>query len=189
VMGRMLAYEWERVNRELELRRLKEQLRDAEKTDPATGVENRQSFLATVERDWLLTQRGTLSSYLVVVELSGLDAAKGQFGDAMGDLFLRDVARALQAVSRKTDAVGRVGDNRFAVLLVGCNGDAGAVAFINRMRIALARTMSERPATVDTAIGFHALADSTSASDALESAERIVHEAPSGPLEGALGPS
>jgi diguanylate cyclase len=50
VLGRILAYEFERVKRERELRRLREEARRQDVADPLTGVLHRRGFLEQLER-------------------------------------------------------------------------------------------------------------------------------------------
>lgn len=170
VMGRMLAHEWERVKRERELRRLRSLLRDQDVTDPVTGVADRDRFLASLEREWHITRRANISSYVVALSLPGLSSVVERLGPAMGDLLLKDVARALAAVARNTDVVGRVDADHFGVVLVHCHGEDGAAAFCQRLRTTLARLSSDRAASVQPAFGVCALGDAASHTEALESA-------------------
>ena len=58
VLGRILAYEFERVKRERELRRLREEVRRQDVADPLTGVLHRRGFLEQLEREWDLARGG-----------------------------------------------------------------------------------------------------------------------------------
>ena len=171
VLGRLLAYEWEGVNARAELRRLTEQLRDRSSTDPVTGLPNRQTFAEALDREWKLTERGTVESYLAVLQVRLLDDAKARFGDAMANLLLKDAAEVFSNAIRKTDHGGRVGDDTLAAVLVGCPVEAGAAAFARRFAATLERAISGRPASVELALGTCALAGSSSPGEALERAE------------------
>jgi diguanylate cyclase (GGDEF)-like protein len=176
ILGRILAYEFERVKRERELRRLREEVRRQDVADPLTGVLHRRGFLEEVEREWELAQRGSMESWLVAATLDGLPAVNERFGQAMGDLLIKDAARALAAVARGADVVGRVSGDQFAVLLVGCKGQEGADAFGGRLRIALERTTSERPASLELGLAVIPLAEADSPVGALEQAEALARE-------------
>lgn len=173
VLGRILAYEFERVKRERELRRLREEVRRQDVADPLTGVLHRRGFLEQLQRGWEHSQSGGLESWLVAATLEGLPAVNERFGQAMGDLLIKDAARALAAVARGADVVGRVSGDQFAVLLIGCKGQEGADAFGGRLRIALERTTSERPAALDLGVGMLPLADCPSPVVALAQAEAM----------------
>jgi diguanylate cyclase (GGDEF)-like protein len=176
VLGRMLAYEWERVKRELELRRLKDEARGQDDTDPLTGIAHRRAFVTRLEREWELNQRGSAESWLVVVTLTGLVEANERFGHAMGDLLLKDAARALGAVARGPDVVGRIGGDQFGAVLVGCKGAEGAAAFCDRLRLAMARVTGERPTVIESSYAVGALTESASAEAALQTAEAQARE-------------
>src|SRR5215207_888518 len=59
VGARLLSYEWESISARAELRRLAEAARDRASTDPVTGLPNRETLLAAIEREWELSKRGT----------------------------------------------------------------------------------------------------------------------------------
>jgi diguanylate cyclase (GGDEF)-like protein len=178
VAGRMLAYEWERVAREVELQRLRKHRGDPETTDPLTGVTKRQSFLSWLVHEWQAAHQGTVESYLVLFELEGREETVERFGDAMGDLLLKDVARALDGQARRTDIVGRVGGERLAAVLVGCKGEQGAKAFCNRVAMAFKSVTDDRPVEVDLVASAHNLGRLPSADRALELAGQTVRKVP-----------
>jgi diguanylate cyclase len=180
VFARLLAYEWERVRREHDLRKLRERLReDDTETDPITGLPNREAFLEALDREWHLAQRGTVSTYVAVLRINGFDEIASGNGRAIGNVLLKDVARSLAAVRRRADFAAAVGPNSFAVALIGCRDDAGVEAFVNRIKPALARATIDRPVTVSLVHGSHALGESDSAEDALTQAEQSVGATPS----------
>ena len=88
--GRLLTYEWESVRYRADLRRLEEKLRDPERTDPVTGLANKTSLMASADREWHLSQRGTVVSWLLVCEVHGLREVRESLGEAMADLILKD---------------------------------------------------------------------------------------------------
>ena len=93
--GRLLTYEWESVKWRADLRRLEEQLRDPERTDAVTGLPNRPSLLADIDREWRLSERGTVLSWVVVHEVRELEAIRESYGEAMVDLCSRTCRRRL----------------------------------------------------------------------------------------------
>jgi diguanylate cyclase (GGDEF)-like protein len=169
--ARLLAYEWESVKYRADLRRLEEQLRDPERTDKVTGLPNRPSFMPSVDREWRLSERGTVLSWVLALSVRNLDSIRDGYGDAMADLILKDVSGALRATVRATDHVGRIGDASVATVLVGCKGEDGAKAFFARFREVLSNVTGRRPVEVDIAYGAEPLAGATSPEQALERAE------------------
>jgi diguanylate cyclase (GGDEF)-like protein len=181
VAARLLSYEWESISTRAELRRLSEIARDRERTDPVTGLANRRTMLQAVAREWELGKRGTVMSYLVVCRIAGRSALRERAGDAAADLLLKDVSEVLAGGVRRTDHLGRVDDDLLAVVLVGCSAEAGAQAFVARCERALAGVTAGRPAPIELAYGFQALAGAGSGEEALAVAEQEAREAEARP--------
>jgi diguanylate cyclase (GGDEF)-like protein len=181
VAARLLSYEWESISTRAELRRLSEIARDRERTDPVTGLANRRTMLEAVAREWELGKRGTVMSYLVVCRIAGRSALRERAGDAAADLLLKDVSEVLAGGVRRTDHLGRVDDDLLAVVLVGCGAEAGAHAFVSRCERALAGVTAGRPAPIELAYGFQALAGAGSGEEALAVAEQEAREAEARP--------
>jgi diguanylate cyclase (GGDEF)-like protein len=177
VAARLLSYEWESISTRAELRRLSELARDRERTDPVTGLANRRSLLDAIDREWQLGRRGTVVSFLVVCRIAGRDSVRERAGDAAADLLLKDVAEVFAAGVRRTDHLGRVDDDLLATVLVGCKEPAGVLAFVTRCERALARVSGGRPAPIELAYGFQALADAPSHEEALTAAEQAARSA------------
>jgi GGDEF domain-containing protein len=177
VAARLLSYEWESISTRAELRRLSEIARDRERTDPVTGLANRRSLMEAIGREWELGRRGTVLSYLVVCRIAGREALRERAGEAAADLLLKDVAEVFGGGVRRTDHLGRVDDDLLAAVLVGCAVEPGAHAFVARCERALAGVTAGRPAPIELAYGFQALADTASGEDALALAEQAAREA------------
>ena len=171
VAARLLSYEWESISTRAELRRLGEIARDRDRTDSVTGLPNRASLLAALEREWELGRRGTVLSFLVVCRIAGRDALRARAGDAAADLLLKDVAEVFAGGIRRTDHLARVDDDLLTAVLVGCKEGTGALAFVARCERALAGVTAGRPAPIELAYGFRALAEAPSAAEALADAE------------------
>ena len=171
VGARLLSYEWESISSRAELRRLSEAARDHESTDPVTGLPNRETLLGAIEREWELSKRGTVESYVVVCHLHDRDALVERHGEAMTNLLLKDVAEVLGGAIRRTDYLARVSPNALSAVLVGCKGPDGALAFLGRAERALERVTEGRPANLQLSYGIQRFADANSTNEALELAE------------------
>ena len=181
--GRLLTYEWESVKWRADLRRLEEQLRDPERTDSVTGLPNKPSVVAALDREWRLSQRGTVLSWVIVVDVRDLGAVREGYGEAMVDLMLKDVSEALRGTVRRTDHLGRTGDSQFASVLVGCKGPEGAHAFFARFEEALAKVVRSRPVEVTFSYGAQALAGTATPEQALEIAEQAAAASQEGAVQ------
>ena len=175
VMARLLAQEFESDQTARELRQRAEEYRQFATTDALTGVANRRSFLESLEREWQLSHRGTVKSYVVIADLDGLKAANDRFGHALGDALLTEVARALTGAARVSDVVGRLGGDEFGVILIGCDGEADAATFCERARERLAVITHDRPGPVSISAGFNSLSDARSPERAMELADRAMY--------------
>ena len=87
------------------------------RTDPVTGLPNRNSFFMETERRQLALQSGAL----VLISVRDLKSVTDQFGQAGADLSLVAVAQRLQETLRAGDMAGRIGTNEFAVYLADCD--------------------------------------------------------------------
>jgi diguanylate cyclase len=180
IAARMLAYEWEHVTREGKLRRLLQQQR-ALTGDPLTGLPLRDAFLEQLDREWHLTQRGITESYVLAIKPQGIEEARARSGEAVGDLLLQSTGEVILADVRRSDIAGRVDDDAFGVILVGCHGIEGAEAFLSRLHGAFERKLGRRPEKLGLAWGIERLRDADSAEAALTRAEAVLVGEPIGP--------
>jgi diguanylate cyclase (GGDEF)-like protein len=178
VAGRLLTYEWESIHWRADLLRLNQRLRDPERTDELTGLLNHSSFVSTVKREWRLASRGTTESYLVVCPLLNLAEVRERHGPALAELLLKDCAEVMETAIRRSDHAGRLADDAFGVVLVGCKGREGADAFFARFGKALARVTYGRPASPEVSYSVSALAECESPEQALEQTETEARSAP-----------
>jgi diguanylate cyclase (GGDEF)-like protein len=179
VAARLLAYEWEHVTREGKLRRLQQQQR-ALSGDPLTGMPVRDAFLESLDREWHLSHRGITESYILALRPIGISEARATSGEAVGDLLLQTTGEVILADVRRSDIAGRIGEDTFGVILVGCRGVEGAEAFMARLQGAFERRLGRRPEKLELVWGIERLAEADSAEAALASAEASLSSEPVG---------
>ena len=80
---------------------------------------------------------------MVVCQLRDRDALIERFGEAMANLLLKDVAEVLGGAIRRTDYLARTSTDGLSVVLVGCKGPDGALAFLGRFERSLERVDRE----------------------------------------------
>lgn len=85
--------------------------------DPLTGLHSRQNFLALLRQHVVIANERQAMLALIVVDICGFARLNAAHGYEFGDAALKHVAQHLRAVVREQDYVGRIGDNRFALLL------------------------------------------------------------------------
>ena len=84
--------------------------------DGLTKLSNREYFFDQVERYW--HQCSNIPCGLLMIDLDFFKRLNDQFGHATGDFALKEIAKLLSKQVRNNDAVGRIGGEEFAILLV-----------------------------------------------------------------------
>lgn len=148
--------------------------------DELTGLPNRSQFRQYIAS--LLDDPSRTFTPFAVMTLN-LDSFKNvneRFGHAVGDEVLCWVARRLEAASRRTDIVARLGADEFGIVLSDIGGEANALVYLERLRSDLA---------ADNRIGSHGIplrfsggiavapANGNSADALLSCADAALHEA------------
>lgn len=93
------------------------ELEKAVDTDILTGLLNRRGFEAELSRILSSAQRFNEEGVLVYIDLDAFKPVNDTYGHAAGDEILRRVGAILRDNVRKTDSIGRVGGDEFAVVL------------------------------------------------------------------------
>jgi len=93
--------------------------------DPLTGVANRRSLIAALDRDVARAQRMREPVALLMVDIDHFKDVNDRYGHPAGDRVLTSVVNVLRQRVRAQDLVGRYGGEEFLVLLPD-TGLAGA---------------------------------------------------------------
>ena len=104
------------VMRELELRRLAT-------IDPVTGLYTRSSFFSLAEKELRRARHEHLPLSLLNIDVDDFRQINHRWGHRAGDRVLADLCNACASQLRPQDLFGRIGDEEFAILLVGVDGD------------------------------------------------------------------
>ncbi|NRP75022.1 Response regulator PleD [Ensifer psoraleae] len=143
-------------------------------TDELTGVANRRFVTARIED--MLHPRGdddTPLGCLCVLDIDRFKSVNDQYGHQIGDLVLRDFAKRVHRLVRRTDCFGRIGGEEF-VLTLPATPVGQAHLIVDRMLASVrkSRPLPEHPdfrytfsagiacaQSGDTAISLYARAD------------------------------
>jgi diguanylate cyclase (GGDEF)-like protein/PAS domain S-box-containing protein len=124
---------------------LANRLHDLAMQDPLTGIANRRSFDAMLEREWRRAARTRSPTTLAMIDIDHFKSFNDRLGHPAGDSCLRMVARALESVIRQpADFVARYGGEEFAVLMPGLDA-ADALAMASRLVQAVRAAEIEHP--------------------------------------------
>ncbi|QFI69280.1 sensor domain-containing diguanylate cyclase [Sinorhizobium alkalisoli] len=143
-------------------------------TDELTGVANRRFVTARVE-DMLQPQGSKEASFgcLCVLDIDRFKSINDQFGHQVGDVVLRDFAKRIHDLVRRTDCFGRVGGEEFVLTLPATSLEQ-AQLIVERMlaSVRMSRPLQEHPdfrytfsagiasaRASDTALSLYARAD------------------------------
>ncbi|MEO6325384.1 MAG: diguanylate cyclase [Thermoanaerobaculia bacterium] len=155
-----------------ELRGVNERLAALAVTDELTGLANRRRILESVSEALAFARRRGTPLSIALADLDHFKLVNDTMGHAVGDRQLFRASRAMQAVLRTEDLLGRYGGEEFLAVLPGTDL-LGALAAAERMRSAVAGLVQEegapgRPLVSSVSIGVASLDDTGGALDAAE---------------------
>jgi len=95
-------------------------LRETSTHDDVTGVLNRRTFLTRLDEVLQRDARLQKPMAFLLIDVDGFRKINADVGRMIGDRVLQAVGRAIQASTRGTDFIGRMGGDEFAVVLGEC---------------------------------------------------------------------
>jgi diguanylate cyclase (GGDEF)-like protein len=101
--------------------------------DSLTGVKNRSAFDDNFSRDIEFNRRKQSDLSLLVLDIDFFKNINDQYGHAVGDLVLKEIAATVEHTIRSSDALYRYGGEEFVVVLNDTN-IAGALLLAKRIR-------------------------------------------------------
>ena len=117
-----------------------EQLAD---TDALTGLLNRRGFALLSQQMSLHAARSGEGVALLFIDVDDLKTINDQYGHAVGDRMLRDVADMLRRELRTSDIIARFGGDEFIVMAAG-NEEAAKTRVRSQVESALAGLNAEQ---------------------------------------------
>jgi diguanylate cyclase (GGDEF)-like protein/PAS domain S-box-containing protein len=163
-----------------ERRKMEESLRIMATTDALTGLWNRRCFLEKAEEELLRSERYGHPVALVMVDIDFFKKVNDTWGHEAGDVVLRHVADGLRRNLRKTDFIGRLGGEEFAVLLPEADGPQALVAAeaLRRETAALSIGLADgRVVQVTASFGVASAGVGDNVADVLRRADEALYQA------------
>jgi diguanylate cyclase len=152
-----------------ELQILNEKLENIARVDSLTGVLNRGSFFETAQHIFLLAQRQKSPASFVLMDLDHFKLINDTFGHFVGDKVLIHFTQTIQKLVRKSDLIGRVGGEEFALFLPD-TGSEEAFQLAEKIRKAISESTLEvegKTVTYRVSIGIEIAQAQDQAIDAL----------------------
>ena len=137
-----------KINRLLKNKSIFDQLRASSLIGSLTQLNNRRSFISTLEKEWASSARSKQPLSLLMLDIDHFKAFNDHFGHLAGDGCLRQVAGIIKSqIHRLGDMACRYGGEEFAVILPNTDAQGAqalAEEILNNIRQAqIANPMSE----------------------------------------------
>lgn len=123
--------------------------------DALTGLYNRRGFDSVSFEKYKKAKKEKKSFVIFAIDMDNLKVVNDRFGHMNGDLALRTIGEAMQAVAGKEDACARVGGDEYNVVGIGYTEDM-AEQFVKDFNGYLAdfNEESELPYLVKASVGY-----------------------------------
>lgn len=148
--------------------------------DPLTGLANRATALAYIDRALGRRDRTSTSEAAIFIDLDQFKAVNDSLGHAVGDELLLTVAKRLSSVLRPHDVVSRIGGDEFIVFLEQMDGIEPVLLVVDRLRNAISEplTIAERELRIRASLGLAFAAErNESAENLLSKADAAMYKA------------
>ena len=162
-------------------------VQDLDERDPLTGVANRRTFEAGLQRAfWSGGRRGTRTSSVLFIDLDDFKAFNDTHGFVVGDALLVAVARRIESLIRGSDVFARLGGDEFAIL----TQDSPDLRQSRGMADRLARELRApylidgASVSVSASIGIASADESTTAAELLRNADVAMYMVKAGAKGG-----
>lgn len=157
-------------------------LREESRTDHLTHIPNRRYFFEVLEANIAMASRHGQPLCLAVLDVDHFKDVNDTYGHTVGDKVLVSIAASLQSRLRRSDSVGRLGGEEFAVQLPVTTLNAGAmIAERLRQQIATLEFPGlNPPLTVSCSIGLAVFSADMSAETFYHEADSALYRAKEG---------
>jgi diguanylate cyclase (GGDEF)-like protein len=146
--------------------------------DSLTGVKNRSAFDANFSRDIEFNRRKHGDLSLLVLDVDFFKKINDQYGHAVGDQVLKEIATTVEHTIRSSDALYRYGGEEFVVVLNDTN-IAGAKLLAKRIRhnVEGLDIKSLQGLTITLSVGVSAMLDQDTPKSLFERADAALYQA------------
>lgn len=136
--GKQLGLLW--VYRDIsKSKHLEDHLRELSETDELTGIANRRYFMNALTESINKTNE---NNWLALIDIDHFKQVNDQYGHLVGDQVLIHLTHSITKNLRKTDLMGRIGGEEFAILLNNTD-EVNAIRILERERCHIMNTPCE----------------------------------------------
>jgi diguanylate cyclase (GGDEF)-like protein len=172
---------WLLVGLAIDLHHLEDEMRHLANYDELTDIMTRRAFLAFATRLHALMQRQEKPFTVAYMDLDNFKSINDQYGHLVGDDVLKSFSDVVRSMIRRSDIVGRIGGEEFALALPETDLN-GAIHLLNQLRLKASETKvvsrgHEIHYTVSVGLAFSNKTSSTSLETLLEQADRALYQA------------
>jgi diguanylate cyclase (GGDEF)-like protein len=163
-----------------QLQETQERLQHLAHHDVLTQLPNRRMFIEDLAHSCALALRQSSALALLFIDLDGFKRINDQYGHAVGDLLLKQVADRLNEGVRKSDRVARLGGDEFVVVLMDCKGRENLVALAGKWiaRLSKPYSVNGQELRIGASIGIGVFPDHAGDADTLVAkADAAMYEA------------
>jgi diguanylate cyclase (GGDEF)-like protein len=162
-----------------ELLRANEVLEQLSITDGLTHLHNHRHFHDQFAREVKRADRSGQPLCLMLIDIDDFKVLNDNYGHAVGDLVLADVAQLMNSQVRESDYLARYGGEEFAMLLPQTRIE-GAVALAEKIRAALAQhsfALPESGEVVRVTVSIGVAEHAATPDETFDAADRALYEA------------
>lgn len=146
-------------------------LRRLAQTDTVTKLLNAPGFFEQLEATMHRPARAGSARFLLRLQIDDLESVASQYGRAVCDLMIKDVAGALLAVSQPMDVLGRTDHGGLAVILVARSSRADVESYLDAVAARLAEMTRKREIAPTIRVGCVDLAEPGDVAAAMAASE------------------
>ncbi|MES9992647.1 MAG: GGDEF domain-containing protein [Candidatus Thiodiazotropha sp.] len=146
--------------------------------DSLTGVKNRSAFDANFSRDIEFNRRKQSDLSLLVLDIDFFKRINDQYGHAVGDMVLNEIAATVERTIRGSDALYRYGGEEFVVVLNDTNIE-GARLLAKRIRnnVESLRIKSLKDVCITLSVGVSAMLEQDTPQSLFQRADTALYQA------------
>jgi diguanylate cyclase (GGDEF)-like protein len=144
--------------------------------DGLTGLHNRRYFLEIAQQMLLMTRRGTSPAAVLVIDLDHFKHINDTLGHRAGDAALRRFSEIVRSTVRRSDLVGRIGGEEFAIVLPSVDRTSARIV-AEKLRRAFAEDHPSDSPAFTASIGVVLAGETDTISDLLNHADAAVYVA------------